>query len=230
MSLPEHFSRDKHFPPSAFPAPWALRGEGAMLFYRLPRAFALEQGGIPESLAPAFQGFVACVMLVDYRQSPVGPYRELLFIPGLFRTGQGRRFSITRIFVDSQESMEWGRRNWAIPKEMADFQWKQPGPDTDEVQVSRQHNGAEQPMLEVAIKGIGPRFPLSTALIPLHIHQELDGRVLETSPRGKGMGQWARASYLRVLSDGFPDISPYRPFAALRVSGFQMDFPVPRSS
>ncbi|MCB0596005.1 MAG: hypothetical protein H6557_24550 [Lewinellaceae bacterium] len=94
----------------SFPAPWALRGEGAMLFYRLPRAFAQEHGGIPERLAPSFQGFVACVMLADYRESPVGPYRELLFIPGLVGTERGRRFSITRIYVDSQESMEWGRR------------------------------------------------------------------------------------------------------------------------
>ena len=206
----------------SFPAPWALHGEGAMLFYRLPAAFAREHGGIPESLAPAFQGIVACVMLVDYRHSPVGPYRELLFIPGLFGTERGRRFSITRIYVDSQESMEWGRRNWAIPKEMADFHWQRTGPYADEVQVSLKDN---EPFLEMSIKGIGPRFPISTALIPLRIYQELDGRTVETSPRGKGKGQWARVSRLKVHTDAFPDISAYRPFAALRVSGFQMTFP-----
>ncbi|MCO6476416.1 MAG: acetoacetate decarboxylase family protein [Phaeodactylibacter sp.] len=213
-----------------FPAPWALRGEGAMLFYRLPEAFAREQGGIPESMASGFLGIVSCVMLVDYRQSPVGPYQELLFIPGLFGTERGRRFSITRIFVDSQESMEWGRRNWAIPKELADFDWKRAGPYADEVRVSR--NG--EPMLAATIKGVGPRFPISTALIPLRIHQEMDGRVVETSPRGKGRGQWARISHLDVHSGDFPDIGAFRPFAALRVSGFQMTFPeghvVPRSS
>ncbi|MCB0550022.1 MAG: acetoacetate decarboxylase family protein [Phaeodactylibacter sp.] len=210
-----------HASPYAFPAPWSLRGEGAMLFYRLPEAFAREHGGIPENLASSFQGIVSCVMLVDYRNSPVGPYRELLFIPGLFGTERGRRFSITRIFVDSQESMEWGRRNWAIPKDMAEFHWKRTGPYADEVRINRE----EEPMLEASIKGMGPRFPISTALIPLRIHQELDGRVVETSPRGKGMGQWARVPHLRVLSDAFPDISSYRPFAALRVSGFQMTFP-----
>ena len=197
-----------------------------MLFYRFPRSFVLEQGFVPEDLADSFLGLVGCVMLVDYRQSPVGPYRELLFIPGLFRTSRGRRFSITRIFVDSVESMDWGRRNWGIPKELAQFQWKRTGPYADQVQVNRQKEGGpEQSMLEVSLRGVGPRFPISTALIPLNIYQRLDGKAFEVSPRGKGMGQWASSPRLRVLSSDFPDISAYRPFAALRVSNFQMEFP-----
>lgn len=209
-----------------FPPPWALRGEGLMLFYRFPAPFVLHQGFIPAGMADSFLGLVGCVMLVDYRQSPVGPYRELLFIPGLFRTARGRRFSITRIFVDSAASMDWGRRNWGIPKEMAQFSWKRTGPASEQVLVeSHAAGGRKQPMLEVAVKGIGPRFPISTALIPLRLQQRLNGKVYEVSPRGKGMGQWASASGLQVLSADFPDISLFRPFAALRVSNFQMEFP-----
>ena len=211
---------------AAFPPPWKLRGEGAMLFYRFPKAFCLEHGFIPAALQPDFQGLVGCVMLVDYQRTPVGPYRELLFIPGLFRTNRGRRFSITRIFVDSQPSMEWGRRNWGIPKELAQFDWQQAGPAARRIQVHAPLAGEPlQPMLDATLRGRGPRFPLSTALVPLRLCQQLDGQSFRFAPTAKGNGQWAQVQRLRVLSEAFPPIDRFRPFAALLVSGFEMKFP-----
>jgi acetoacetate decarboxylase len=53
--------------------------------------------------------------------SGVGPYQELLFIPGLFHIDGRYTFSISKIYVSTEASVRSGIENWAIPKELADF-------------------------------------------------------------------------------------------------------------
>jgi hypothetical protein len=192
-----------------------------MLFYRFPEAFVREYGAIPSSLAGDYRGWIGCVMLVDYHHSPVGPYGELLFIPGLFRTPRGLRFSITRIWVDSEPSMQWGRRNWAIPKELASFQWNRGTGRQQQVEV----NLGDQGMLNLEYRTYGPGIPITTALLPIHLIQPEGDGFLEVSPRGQGRAQWARLSRLEVLHPDLPDIGRFSPLAALRVTDFQMVFP-----
>ncbi|RHZ16899.1 hypothetical protein DYB37_001068 [Aphanomyces astaci] len=92
------------------------------------------------------------VMLIRYTDSPVGPYDELLLVPGAFTPPSSstpiavehhiqERYlqahgllasrRVTRIFVSSEASLRNGRRNWGIRKELADFTWtQQPSPST----------------------------------------------------------------------------------------------------
>jgi acetoacetate decarboxylase len=63
-------------------------------------------------------------MLVDYEQSPVGPYQELLFIPGRFQFGRRRYYMVTQIYVSTQVSVENGQENWGIPKQLAQFHFE----------------------------------------------------------------------------------------------------------
>lgn len=53
--------------------------------------------------------------------SGVGPYRELLFIPGAFHINGRYTFSIPKIYVSTETSVNSGIKNWGIPKEVADF-------------------------------------------------------------------------------------------------------------
>lgn len=76
---------------------------------------------MPGSLRASFVGGYGALMLVDYSESNCGPYRELLLIPGSFRVRDKTLASISRIFVSTTESLASGRRNWGIPKELADF-------------------------------------------------------------------------------------------------------------
>ncbi|ETV91168.1 hypothetical protein H310_14175 [Aphanomyces invadans] len=90
------------------------------------------------------------VMLIRYTDSPVGPYDELLLVPGAFtppspgnpiaRTNHMKETflqahgllaarRVTRIFVSTEASLRNGRRNWGIRKELADFTWT-PRPTT----------------------------------------------------------------------------------------------------
>ncbi len=215
--LPMPKSSSTHTP---VPAPWTLRGEGIILLFRFKKDWVAKAGNLPEHLQGKFKGGFGYVMLVDYEESPVGPYRELLFIPGKF--GKEKLQAITTIFVDSEASTANGRANWAIPKETADFNW-QKGKGLDQVEIS--FNGKQ--VFRASIRSGGISFPMSTALLPIRLRQELAGQVLFTQPEGKGWGKLAHIQDLEVDPQLFPDIRGIKPLLALKVSPFSLTFPKP---
>jgi hypothetical protein len=104
-------------------APWKLTGNGYILLYRFTKAFVAEHGFLADFQKEKFVSGWGAVMLVDYQSSPVGPYHELLFIPGLFSFNKKKVFSISKIYVSTQSSVVNGIENWGIPKEFAEFHW-----------------------------------------------------------------------------------------------------------
>ena len=202
------------------PAPWTLQGEGIVLLFYFKKDWIAQAANLPAYLQGKFKGGFGYVMLVDYQQSPVGPYRELLFIPGKF--GEEKLQSITTIFVDSEASTANGRANWAIPKQTAEFHWqKEKGLDRVEVSL----NGKQ--VFRASIRSGGIPFPMSTALLPIQLRQELAGQVLFTQPEGKGWGKMARIQELELDPQLFPDIRGIKPLLALKVSPFTLTFPKP---
>ena len=202
------------------PAPWTLRGEGIILLFRFHKDWVAQAANLPEHLRGKFKGGFGYVMIVDYQESPVGPYKELLFIPGKF--GKEKLQSITTIFVDSEASTANGRANWAIPKQTADFHWqKEKGLDRVEVSL----HGKK--VFQTSIRSGGISFPMSTGLLPIRLRQELAGQVLFTQPEGKGWGKLARIQDLEVDPQLFPDIRGIKPLLALKVSPFTLTFPKP---
>jgi hypothetical protein len=57
-------------------------------------------------------------MLLKYSSSNVGPYNELVYIPGKYKPGKCSSpvFSVQRIWVDSEASVQGGRINWGLLK------------------------------------------------------------------------------------------------------------------
>ena len=102
--------------------PWHLEGSGSILLFRFESDFLERDAFLPEALRSELDGRLGLVMLVDYDESPVGPYWELLFLSGPFQWEGRRSFSISRIYVSTEASAVNGRENWGIPKEVADFE------------------------------------------------------------------------------------------------------------
>ncbi|MBX2892635.1 MAG: acetoacetate decarboxylase family protein [Saprospiraceae bacterium] len=208
--------------PSIAPAPWDLRGDGYMLFYKFSPEWVARHGYLPPALNASFDGFLSTLMLVNYTSSPVGPYRELLFIPGKFRTPQGRRQSITRIVVDSEASTLSGRANWGIPKHTHPFHVEKDG-NTEHIEVLDEHG---TPGFAITLRAGGLHFPVTTTLIPIRLYQIWEGRVFLSTPKGSGKGQLATLLDLQINPAFFPDVSSVKPLLALKVSSFKMKFPV----
>ena len=74
-----------------------------------------------EKLTGEYVGGLGFAQILRYSETPVGPYDELVIMPGYFSTtmpdGKKSRDSrITGIWVSQETTTMNGRRNWNIPK------------------------------------------------------------------------------------------------------------------
>lgn len=210
------------------PPPWTLTGRGCILVYRFPHAWALRHGNIPPSRASSFLGGVGAVMLVDYAESDCGPYRELLFVPGKFRGRDGKsRYSITKIFVSTQVSVDSGVKNWGIPKELAAFEWTRDG-NAEHVRVVQ----GDMPVAEFKLSSSIASMQLTTSFVPeawRTLEQTgVNGETLLTTLDGDGWMSLAKLEDVTVNPALFPDLNEFKPLVVTKAEAFTLRFPVPR--
>ncbi len=208
------------------PPPWDLTGNGYIFAFRFSRDFVERYGFLPDELKGQFRGGFGMVMLVDYEQSPVGPYRELLFVPGLFDQAGQRRYAITKIYVSTIDSVINGQENWGIPKELADFQIERVNDYTERFLMSLDGRVVFDMLLET----LPQNLPLSTKLLPVRpgFIQTQNGRHLLTMPNARGKLGFASIQSAYVDPAYFPDFTHKRPLMALRALDFALTFPHPK--
>jgi hypothetical protein len=205
------------------PAPWNLTGDAYIMVYKFSKDFVEEYGFLADYQQDRFLGYVGTVMLVDYKTSGVGPYRELLFIPGMFTFDWKKMFSISKIYVSSRDSVYNGIENWGIPKEYADFDWQTNADGTEDISVNIE--GKE--FFKTTIKKGFVSFPLTTAILPLNVVQKLRKDLIITNPTAKGKATLSKIKSIKVDRDFFPDLSKATPLITMKVRDFEMTFNVP---
>jgi hypothetical protein len=208
------------------PAPWELRACAYIMVLHLPRAELDASRFTPPALRGARSGPFAYAMFVDYAHAPVGPYHELLFIPGIFRDRSGSAFTITKIYVSSAASVAAGRRNWGMPKELAEFEvgYGVGGARVDRVRMSVGGRQAAAFTFQHWPLGV----PLIGSLIPARLRtlrQTLGGHRYTLAPTGRGAMRAARVLAAEVDPELFPAFSPEQVFAAVKLPHVEMHFP-----
>lgn len=207
------------------PPPWKLTGDGLVLVYRFSGTFNQKYAFLADYQRQGYKGWIGAVILADYKSSDVGPYRELLFIPGLFNLDGKITFSISKIYVSTYDSLWNGVENWGIPKELADFNIADHTDGSRIYEVGMRGN----PFFEARVKPWRFGFPVSTRLLPwLQIIQQLRGQWLLTRPELSGKAQLSSLKDISVNSSFFPPINQVKPLAVLSVKDFLMCFPVPQ--
>lgn len=211
------------------PAPWSLTGSGYILMVKLPASVLDDPRHVPPELRGKRSGKYATVMLVDYEDSAVGPYRELLYIPGKFPFKGGPRTknyqSITRIYVSSMESVVNGRRNWGIPKDVASFDYRYGVDGIDRFDTSLDG----KPFASFTFKPGKLKWPFSTAIVPnalLQLAQLHGGQQFVYAPSASGKLQFAKLLDWSFDSTLFPDLAQGKVVACVKVARFTMGFPV----
>ncbi|KAK8097631.1 uncharacterized protein PG998_013117 [Apiospora kogelbergensis] len=138
-ALGDDWTNNSTAPIEQVPAPWALHGTVYSVASVLPpgelpaKAYGpLERAAPGYTTAAEYVGLLGMIQIIRYTDSPVGPYDELLIVPGYFKyahvDAQGRTTerlnpSITRIYVSQKYTARNGRLNWNIPKHLAKFDW-----------------------------------------------------------------------------------------------------------
>lgn len=206
------------------PAPWRLRGEGYVLMIKLPMPRGRAELFAPTELAEARFGQFGCVMFVDYAESPVGPYYELLFIPGTFRFGRRRLPSITKIYVSSQASVDSGQHNWGIPKELGEFTVVD---GADGVKRVTMRIGSRI-VVELWLRNSRLGLPITSSLIPENFRtlgQVFSGHTFAVSPSARGFVQRAKVVHAWSEPGVFANLATERVVAAVRMSKVDLTFP-----
>ncbi len=202
------------------PPPWKLSGEGIILIFRFKKDWVESSGMLPSHLKGKFKGGLGYVMLVNYEKSPVGPYHELLIIPGKFR--KTKKQAITKIYVDSEVSTQNGRNNWGIPKETLPFSWKKEAKrDLIEIRFG------DKVIFSTEISSGGISFPVTTSILPINLCQTWKKVKYYTKPHGSGWGKFAKIKKLDLDPEFFPDIRTIKPLFVIKVNPFQIQFPEP---
>lgn len=211
------------------PAPWSLRGTGYILIGRFSVDFVQRYATVCDPLDKAFSGGLGALMIVDYHHSDVGPYQELLFIPGRFKFDGRGYFHIPQIYVSSQDSVENGRENWGIPKRQADFSFRSDdGRDVIEIKKGLEAVG------RCEFKPYWGRLPFTTELLPKALRRLIQQRLsgegwLETVLSGSGWLQPMKVESLEFNSDLFAPIRSDQIWFAMKVPKFNLRFPVAQS-
>ncbi|PJF47380.1 MAG: hypothetical protein D6709_01195 [Chloroflexi bacterium] len=205
------------------PPPWHLTGDGFIWLFRFSRAFVERDGFMADWQRAHLQDTLGAVMLVNYHETSAGPYHELLFIPGRLQLMGRRLFSISKIYVSTEASMRGGIENWGIPKECAAFAREQHANSS----VSYRVMYPGRVLFSATLAPFGPRFPISSALVPLAVAQARKSDLLITRPTARGTARLCRVRELKVEPAFFPDITACRPLVVIAVERFRMTFPPP---
>lgn len=205
------------------PAPWELKGNGYIIAFKFPKEFTEKNSFIPSSMKKRFSAGIGSVMLIDYNESAVGPYRELLFIPGKFKFPKKKIYSITKIYVSSKESVVNGKLNWGIPKELADFKIEHVAKNKERITVSKDNSI----IMDVTLHTRGPTMPFFTKMFPLSLVQETVDNIYYTQLHGKGKEKMAKIIDVSVNQKYFPNISKLKPLFTVKIENFKLFFEKP---
>lgn len=210
------------------PAPWRLRGDGWILLLRLPDEVRSDPRSLPPELRDRPVSGPSMLMFVDYAASPAGPYRELLYIPGRFRTTDGTRaWSVTRIFVSTWDSVVNGRLNWGIPKDLAEFT-RLPSRRGERIEVRI----GDRQVAAIDLEAHGPALPVHAALLPGRLRRLVQyhgARRFEFTPGARGRASLARVGSIAADPELVGEFSGARVALALRIPEFELQFPVAAS-
>ncbi|KAK2036551.1 hypothetical protein LZ31DRAFT_483416 [Colletotrichum somersetense] len=121
------------------PAPWILKGTVYAITFVPPsahlptKAFPPLERQFASATEGEYLGRLGMIQIIRYTESPVGPYDELLIVPGFFNynytepasglSKERTNVRVSRIYVSQKYTCWSGRINWNIPKHLARFDW-----------------------------------------------------------------------------------------------------------
>ena len=205
-------------------APWRLAGDAYVVALKMPEEVLDEQSFVPESLKGCRLGTSSRMIYVDYKSSPVGPYRELLFNPPKFRFEKRHCRTISRIFVSTPESVINGVENWGIPKTIAEFESRTLSSGWERITVSAE--GAVFAQLIFSTVRFG--LPFSDRWLPPRFRtmaQHYRGHCYFYAPVTSATMKMGRLRESKIDPTMFPDISRGKFALCVRLEGFRMWIP-----
>ena len=203
------------------PAPWSLKGESFLQLLLNP--VEAVRPLIPEGFeVKSRQGYtLGALMWVHYTSSPVGPYEELLFMPARVRFKGKTGYSITHIWVDSEDSVESGKENWLIPKRLGRMRFRSEG---NVREASLEEGGATIALMRFRCPRFPPPVPMHSVLFPMPLLQKREDRTVFVPFGGWGLSQPVKGGFVIKDPQALPLPRDAKRLPAGRLARFWLTF------
>lgn len=159
-------------------------------------------------------------MLVNYSQSPVGPYEELLLIPGKITNGKKSGYSISHIHVSTDISTINGKKHWGIPKETSRFDRQ-----SLEGKVKTIIRQKDDRQTEIQTSSYGINVPILTHVLPYQLIQSFEDKWCSLRPTATGKTKLATLESYHSDMPGFHLLNEKKPLIGFHATSFKMKFP-----
>jgi hypothetical protein len=180
-------------PHESAPAPWATVLDAVVWYHR---AAPGAEHRLPSALRGSRTIPLTVGALISYRETPVGPYKEVLGSPVLLSERPLPAAAIPFIAVDSTASVHGGRANWALPKALARFDW--PESMRGGFEIDAEGDGwSVHATVHSRPRGFPVAGPLRTRQGPIAFTTRARGRArlatVELETRGTTLPGWLRS-------------------------------------
>jgi acetoacetate decarboxylase len=120
--------------PSPYPPPpWQLVGTSVQALKLVPTDLAASLIPARLRVVPVAPGrTLGALLCAKYDAGSTLRYHELAVAPALTRVGYRLGFWISHLYVDSATSLLGGREIWRLPKQLAEFRWRERGVDVSD--------------------------------------------------------------------------------------------------
>ncbi|MFY0689368.1 MAG: hypothetical protein JXQ90_19510 [Cyclobacteriaceae bacterium] len=193
--------------------PWRLKGKGYIFVYSFSK-HKLDS----HFTSLDYLGGLTLLMLVDYSESNIGPYHEMLLIPGKSRFNGITGYHISHIHVSTEISTINGRANWGIPKTTLPFQ-------VDE----GLRNWRIGDSSDVQVRPTSLQLPVFTHFLPYQLIQQLNETVYKLRPSAWGTAGLAKLDNFNSDLPGFELLNNEKPLIGLYANKFHLTFPNPKT-
>jgi len=169
-------------------APWNLVGQGWRFFLINPSSLDITTGGYYHPLElegtklsaeyhGVFKGGFSSALVYRYSDSDVGPYDELIFVPGKFTNPvDGKEYlRVSRIYVSSERCVYNGRTNWNVPKHLARFKFTLGPSNSTKIEVFSSNDMDDPPFFSAISRPAPwiPSYPFNSLWSPILVQPPL---------------------------------------------------------
>lgn len=219
------------------PAPWVLKGKGILLVSRFD-ADELQKNPLTALwLKKRCLGGRGYYLALNFEKSPVGPYSELLVLPGKFQASQGKRHAIAQSFCDSADAIFNYSENWGLDTAPSAIAF---GQDEDRMRFSVQaprsqdatqfkdsHQSSSEKIFSLESKAFGPRLPFASGSSLIRLISEQGKKRFYLGFSIKGSFRAAKIEDLNFDSEHLIVPAESAQVRAFHLEDFEIELPIP---
>lgn len=216
-----------------------IAGRGAIVLYRFDAEKVEKNCFVPKPYAGLALGGLGAVLALDYFESPIGPFRELVLIPGKFKleacaegradeSGSGECRIATKVYVSDNNPKLLLVNTRGISQELAKIYTSPQSAEAWALNVadSDSESAIQQDFCSLEVEPIGPVFPLSSSIVPLNFLADHVSNRFRATVSSKAIARLASLSHAQSDPIRFLDFDSYSPLACIYLDSFTAELPL----